>query len=208
MSSSSETLTAGSEYAKKKSTSQKVSGLFARIKSRIVSITSVLVVVPALLNAGLDIYNRINNIPASEGERTNVELFTQNFGKTPILKENVSWEGAAGKISMELEVHEGGDILVRYGNSSQWLRSPVYESVSAFEVFSSAYAQDTRADGEKAIYKRETMQGKRITQELYFKDNSKETRTVNKRTGRWSNPMLGQYTKVPVDAVRVEQGRL
>lgn len=204
MSTLNEALPTTEEYVNRKPVSKKAGDFLAKIKTKIVGITSVLVVVPALLNAGLDIYNRIHEIPASEGERTNIKLYTDNFGKTPILKENVSWEGAAGKVTMELEVHEGGDILVRYGNSSQWLKSPVHESVSAFEIFSSAYAQDTRADGEKAIYKRETMKGKTITLELFFEDGSKETRTVNKRTGRWSNPMIGQYTKIPADAERVQ----
>ena len=54
------------------------------VRSNVLAATGVLLVVPALLNAGYDIYAAAMKLPRTETERTNDALFRKYFNKPPV----------------------------------------------------------------------------------------------------------------------------
>ncbi len=56
---------------------------FDRARAWIAGLTGVLVVVPALINAGIDIYAAFAKLPKTEAERATVELFKKEHAVDP-----------------------------------------------------------------------------------------------------------------------------
>ena len=99
---------------------QKPSEGWGRVKRWVVGLTSVLVVVPALINGGLDVYKTIANVPKTYSERTNNDLFHKYFNKSPLVTIPIPIHQSVGTIEIKLSVFEAGDIYVEYGNNTQW----------------------------------------------------------------------------------------
>lgn len=98
-------------------------GIIARLstfKGIIVSLTALLVVIPALINSGIDVYKSIANIPAGIQEKTNDELFKRHFKDAPIFSQPIEIKTGNATLEMLLDVYENGDIFVQYGDFSQW----------------------------------------------------------------------------------------
>ncbi len=164
-------------------TEQKHSG---NIASWIVGITGILVVVPALINAGADVYASVANLPKSDAEKINLEMFEEHFGKNPLHRGEIPVKTSTGTMSMELEVHTGGDILIRYGNSSQWFRSPVKEIGATFSLVGTAFAQTSTANSNGNFYQHDTLKGGQILRERFYSNGEKKTFVIDRKTGIWS----------------------
>jgi hypothetical protein len=175
------------------------SGGFGKLIGWIGGITGVLLVIPALINAGLDVYNAALDIPKTEAEAVNVDLFKKYFGKSPLFRADIPVKTELGEVNMELEVHEGGDIFVRYGRRSQWFESPLQTQTVYFPFLRSAHAQEVGAVGK--YYQYDRMKDNELLRERYFPDGRKESYVVDPLTGTWSNPTIGTYEAVPSDAI-------
>ncbi|OUD15492.1 hypothetical protein [Thioflexithrix psekupsensis] len=87
----------------------------------ITSIIAVLVVLPSLINATMDIYISLFNIPRTISEQYNQELFKKHFQALPIhTGSSVIKTKDGAELAIKLSVYENGDIYVEYGNYSQW----------------------------------------------------------------------------------------
>lgn len=178
------------------------SGGFGKLTGWIVGITGVLVVIPALMNAGLDIYNVVRNIPKTETEQVNSDLFKKHFGKPPLFHGVIPVKTELGEVNMELEVHDGGDIFVRYGRRSQWFASPLRTQTVYVPFLRSAHAQEVGVViGLGKYYQFDSMKGNELFRERYFPNGTKESYVVNPLTGTWGSPTLGTYKFVPNDAI-------
>lgn len=165
---------------------------FSKVTKFIVGVTGVLVVVPALINAGVDVYRRILNIPGSEGERTNIALYQKHFKQKPLFAADVPVVTDLGEVKMSFEVYDGGDILVVYGKRSQWFPLPFNQHASTFQLIGSANAQYPAAADQGEMYRQyQTYQGGSITRERFFEDGSVQSYAIDPRTGNWSEPRLG-----------------
>jgi hypothetical protein len=102
---------------------QKKTGIAAYLKSFrgiVVSLTALFVVIPALINSGLDIYKAVAQIPDSIQERTNDQLFKRHFNDVPVFSQPIEIKTGNASLEMMLDVYENGDILVQYGDFQQW----------------------------------------------------------------------------------------
>lgn len=89
-------------------------------RGKMISLTALLVVVPALINSGLDAYKAVANIPTNIYDRANDELFKKHFKNKPVLSQPVPVKTSEMTVEMLLEVYEDGDIFVKYGKFEQW----------------------------------------------------------------------------------------
>ncbi len=167
--------------------------LWTKAKTTLVALTSVLVVVPALINAGVDIYNSIQKIPRTNEERINAELFKTYFNIPPAVTVPVPVKTDLGQTEMRLSVYAGGDILVEYGSHLKWFPSPLKEKqVATAEPgwFSEALADplgDTLKGAGKYTQKDTATSGNTILRERYFENGVKESFTIDVNTGRVSD---------------------
>ena len=122
--------------------SSTVPSQFEKLRVRVAALTAALIAVPALINAGYDIYAAARKLPRSEGERLNVELFKKYIHKEPALVLPIPIKSALGVLDATFYVYEEGDIHIEYGGQTQWftLPKPSVEKRSEFSILSSAYA--------------------------------------------------------------------
>ena len=95
--------------------------VWLKAKDWIVGLTAVLVVLPALINAGIDVYKAALNIPKTDAEQVNIELFKKYFNKPPVAAFRVPIKYSLGTAEAKFSIYEEGDVFVEYGSSSQWL---------------------------------------------------------------------------------------
>ena len=115
-----------------------------KIKAWVVSITGVLVVLPALVNGGLDIYASLQKLPKTESERINVELFKKYFNKQPIAQFPVPIKQNNGVVDVNFSVYEEGDVFVEFGKFTQWFPFPSqggYPAIGHASLISQSMAQ-------------------------------------------------------------------
>ncbi len=107
-------------------------------------ILAILVVLPSIINAGLDIYVTLFNIPRTIAEQYNQELFQEHFQKQPIHTGSTVIKTAEGaELTIKLSVYDDGDIYVEYGNYSQWFPFKSSDNSAALLdwLMSPAYAE-------------------------------------------------------------------
>lgn len=179
-----------------------------KLRGWIVGLTSVLVVVPAMINAGMDIYSTLMDRPVTEAEQINEALFERYFGKAPVFQGSVPIVTEAGSMEITLEVHGAGDIFVRYGDRSQWFPSPLAATSTAgsgFSLISAAIAADLPLQLPQQYQQRETREDGRIVREMYLPDGEKRVYRIDPKTGRWSAPTVEQYQNVPQQTQQVQR---
>lgn len=180
---------------------QQKTGSFSKLTAWILGITGVLVLVPALINAMFDVYASIQNLPRTEAEKVNMELFEKYHGAAPLFSRTIPVRTHLGTISMLFEVHEGGDIFVRYGENSQWFRFPLAATNSAW-LIRNAHAQDWDGSVPQGnFYQYDSMHGRSMQRELFFEDGKKQTFLIDPRTGIWNAPVAGEYETRPKGAI-------
>lgn len=115
---------------------------FERLRNRLAALTAALIAVPALINAGYDIYAAALKLPRSESERLNVELFKKYIHKEPAIVFPIPIKSALGVLDATFYVYDEGDIHIEYGGQTQWftLPKPSVERRSEFSILPSAYA--------------------------------------------------------------------
>ena len=98
--------------------------LFDKAKTWVIGLTGVLLVIPALINAGIDIYKVLLNIPSTESERINLELFKKHFQESPVTIVPVPIKAEGGNVTMQMSIYQNGDIYAEYGLQSAWFPMP------------------------------------------------------------------------------------
>ena len=167
-------------------------GWLGNVKAKIVAVTGVLLVVPALLNAGVDIYASAAKLPRSDAERQNIELFRKYFGKAPLVVNALPIRSAMGVVEVKFEVYEEGEIHVEYGNNSQWFRLPAPEKPTRYGLANflpSAMAQGAPAmvaapAGANVLRQSERLEGNTLTRSRELAGGDIERVQFDIRTGR------------------------
>ena len=186
-------------------TNEPLPGTWSKIKGWIVGITAILVVIPALINAGLDVYNSVMNIPKTQKERTNSEMFKKYFNKQALATVPVPIKTAQGTVDMRLSIYDAGDIFVEYGNDSQWFPFPLQQRTAAVQFIPSAYAGQPPPPpkGTGQYTQSDKLVGNTIERTRSYGDGTKEVSTININTGEILNqkktqgaPMKAMDSKV------------
>lgn len=97
---------------------------FSHMKGWLTGLVGVLVVLPSLINAGLDVYSSLLKLPKTEAERVNEKLFRENFGKQPVATVPVPIKQNNGIVEVRFQIYEKGDVFVEFGSFSQWFPFP------------------------------------------------------------------------------------
>ncbi len=112
------------QYQTQGTTSSKSSGnLTGWLKTTeglITSIIAILVIIPSMINALVDVYTTILDIPSSLPERNNQRLFKAHFEESPAHTGVGTIRTERGDLNVKLNVYESGDIYIEYGKFSQW----------------------------------------------------------------------------------------
>jgi hypothetical protein len=158
-----------------------------KLRNWIASLTGVLVVLPALINAGIDIRSTIMNLPQTESEQINSEMFKKYFGKTPLTAMNVPIGLDLGTVNLHLEVHSEGDILVKVGEMSQWFEFPRPSPILGSNIISSANASDAEpVDQPDSYQQRDSIKDGKMQREYYYPGkNYKKICEIDTVTGHW-----------------------
>jgi hypothetical protein len=168
-----------------------------RLSAWIAGLTTVLVLLPALINAGIDVYNAWLNIPTSDSERVNTELFRKYFNKPAVTSFPVAIKHATSMIEAKFSIYEEGDIFVEFGNSSQWFPFPREETgkVTAFNIIESSWAQDqANLKGIGSYRQNEQMDNNAIIRQKLYANGVKETQRIDIKTGKITEQDSSQST--------------
>jgi hypothetical protein len=173
--------------------------IWVKIKANIVALTGVLLAIPALINAGIDIYNVALKIPRTTEERINAELFKTYFNKPPIVTVPVPVKTSMGSIEMRLSIYDAGDVLAEYGDHSKWFPSPMKQQMAGDGWFAQALAEpfgDPKKEKLKGIGKYTqkdiATDGNKILRARYFENGVKETFTIDMNSGRIDDKKIEQ----------------
>jgi hypothetical protein len=159
---------------------------FANLKGWLVGLTSVLVVIPAVINAGFDIYGSFAKLPKSEAEKINVTLFQKYFNKQPVAAFPVPIKQGNGTVEVRFSVYEEGDVFVEFGRFTQWFPFPTAGGPGpvAFSLFPQAHAQaNAPLRGSGSYEQSDRIKGDAIVRERVFQNGVTEKYTLNPRTG-------------------------
>lgn len=176
--------------------------LWTDMRNWIIGLTAVLLVIPSLVNAGLDIYKSLINFPKTRSEQINNRLFSDNFGKSPLVTIPVPIKTRHKTVNMKLSIYEGGDIFAEYGNYSQWFPFPT-EQTGARSLVPSAYAEPPKpVDAPREYTQVDTLKGKVIERERIYSDGTTERYTINRNTGKIQNKVISQETPPQSDTTK------
>src|SRR5687768_15141399 len=156
------------------------------LKGWIVGLTSVLVVLPALINAGHDLYLKIEDLPSNESERTNLRMFQKYFGKQPVVSLPLPIKHSLGTVDSMFSVYEGGDVLVEYGQRTQWLPFPIASLPKDKLLFfvGNAYAQANQSSrGIGSFRQSDRIEGRVLIRERRFENGVVEVQRIDTHTG-------------------------
>lgn len=161
---------------------------FARFKGWIVALTSVFIVLPALINAGNDIYSSLLKLPRTEAERINERLFRDNFGKQPVATIPVPIKQNNGTVEVRFAIYEKGDVFVEFGNFTQWFPfpspGPAPNKSFGFSFVSTAFAQNASSPkGEGRFQQTDSMRGDAVVRQKTFENGVIEKQTIDPRSG-------------------------
>ena len=168
------------------------SEVWKKVRGWVVGLTGVLVVVPSLINAGVDIYKSALSIPRTKSEQINADLLKKYFNKTALLTVPVPIMSDLETITMKLSVFDGGDTFVEYGNHAQWFPFPTQKQTS-ISIVSSAYAQSpTHREGTGKYTQIDKAENNKIVRARYYSDGVKESYIIDANTGNIENKAVTQ----------------
>lgn len=161
---------------------------FAHVKLWLTGLVGVLVVLPSLVNAGLDVYSSLLKLPKTEAERINERLFRDNFGKQPVATIPVPIKQNNGLVEVRFQIYDKGDVFVQFGNFSQWFPFPATESdiqkPQGFSLMSSAYAAlPDQPQGVGQYQQTDKMQDGAILRETTYENGVVERQVIDTRSG-------------------------
>jgi hypothetical protein len=171
-------------------------------KAWIVGITSVVVVVPALINAANDVYVTVAKLPRNEAERVNQALYMRYFNKQPVIAVPLPIKHSLGTVDATISVYEGGDVLVEYGDRQQWFPFPAPKKEIGFLV-SHAYAGDVGANARGIGSYRQTdrVDGRVLVRKRDFANGITEEQRIDTRTGEVLERSTKPSQKASLDVV-------
>ena len=158
-----------------------------QIKNWVTSLTAILIVLPAMINAGFDVYKSLLNIPVTDSERTNVVLFEKYFGKQPISQSALEVKNGSNKIDVKFAIYEEGDVFVEYGNVTQWFPLPktAPHAIASFSLLSSAFAaNDNAPSGVGSYTQTDRREGDILVRVRVYENGVTETLRIDPRTGQ------------------------
>ena len=161
------------------------------VKKWIIGLTSVLVVIPSLVNAGVDIYSSFAKLPKTESEQINVDLFKKYFNKQPLTTFPVPIKTNIGTVEVRFAIYDEGDVYVEFGNLTQWFPFPDDHSrkQASLSVFPQAIAQTIAPfrtgtlRGVGNYQQSERFDGHTLVRERAFQNGVTEQYRLDPRTG-------------------------
>lgn len=193
------------EKADKQITANRVMDWIKTTQGIITGIVAVLVILPSLFNAVIDVYISFFNIPKSINEHNNQQLFQSHFQEKPIHSGMNVIKTDTGNLSMKVSIYRNGDIFVEYGDYSQWFpyRPPkdAKKTTSSLSwLISDAYAEDYSSglspceiakQGEQgntnvatSYLLKDVRQGEYLLRERIYADGCRESLSINVNTGQ------------------------
>ena len=114
-----------------------------KVKKYIVWLTGVLLGIPVLINAGIDVYDAIMNIPKGSAEILSERKRNEHFQEEPLFSHELSIQEKTSKKVLKLFIYPNADIYVNYSGYEQWLpaHNTKTDVVSFMSVISSANAE-------------------------------------------------------------------
>lgn len=161
---------------------------FASLKLWLTGLVGVLVILPSLVNAGLDVYSSLLKLPKTEAERINERLFRDNFGKQPVATIPVPIKQNNGLVEVRFQIYDKGDVFVQFGNFSQWFPFPSPEGEAkkpvGFSLMSNAYAvMPPQPQGVGQYQQSDKMQDGAILREKTYENGVVESQVIDTRSG-------------------------
>lgn len=158
---------------------------FKGAKAWIVGITSVVVVVPALINAANDVYVAAAKLPRNESERANQQLYMRYFNKQPVIAVPLPIKHSLGTVDAMISVYEGGDVLVEYGDRQQWFPFPVPKKEIGSLLIANAHAggENVGQRGIGAYQQSDRVEGRVLVRKRDFANGISEEQRIDTRTG-------------------------
>lgn len=157
------------------------------LKGWIVKATGVLVVLPALLNAGYDVYATAMKLPRTDAERANEQLFRKYFNKPPLAVMPVPVRNGLGTTDARFSVYEEGEVYVEFGGRSQWFPFPRADAPQrlGWLPMGAAHAQSAQPTAQRpAIASQQgAISGNVLTRSTVYTDGTTERRTIDIRSG-------------------------
>lgn len=160
----------------------------AHVKLWLTGLVGVLVVLPSLVNAGLDVYSSLLKLPKTEAERINERLFRDNFGKQPVATVPVPIKQNNGLVEVRFQIYDKGDVFVQFGNFSQWFPFPAGEDETkkpvGFSLMSNAYAvMPPQPQGMGQYQQSDKMQDGAILRETTYENGVVQSQVIDTRSG-------------------------
>jgi hypothetical protein len=158
------------------------------LKLWIAGLTSALVILPALINSGHDVYVSLRDLPRSDTERTNQELFRKYFNKQAVISLPLPIKHSLGTAEASISIYEEGDVLVEYGKRTQWFPFPMPKEASSGFFIGNAFAQENSASHGIGPYRQtERMDGRILVRERSYDNGAVQQQRIDMRTGEISN---------------------
>jgi hypothetical protein len=177
---------------------------FTHLKLWITGLIGVLVVLPSLINAGLDVYSSLLKLPKTEAERINEKLFREYFGKQPVATVPVPIKQNNGIVEVRFQIYDKGDVFVEFGSFSQWFPFPAAEGEMkkpvAFSLMSSAHAQAPASSpvlrqGVGQYQQTDRMQRGALVREKIYQNGVVENQVIDTRSGDILDSSVRQSTQ-------------
>jgi hypothetical protein len=169
---------------------EKPAPLFTRMKLWLTGLIGVLVVLPSVINAGVDVYSSLLKLPKTEAERINEKLFRENFGKQPVATVPVPIKQNNGVVEVRFDIYEKGDVFVQFGSFTQWFPFPSptadVKTPVGFSLMSSAFAQTPPTQpvqGMGSYQQTDQMQGDTIKRQKIYQNGVVENQVIDTRSG-------------------------
>lgn len=160
------------------------------LKLWLTGLVGVLVVLPSLVNAGLDVYSSLLKLPKTEAQRINEKLFREYFGKQPVATVPVPIKQNNGIVEVRFQIYDKGDVFVEFGSFSQWFPFPLpegeVEKTTGFSLMSSAFAQTPAPaplQGVGQYQQTDQMQDGAILREKTYANGVVESQVIDTRSG-------------------------
>jgi hypothetical protein len=157
------------------------------LKKWVVGLSSVLVVVPALINSGIDVYKAALNVPRTDAEHANVKLFQKYWNKPPVATLPVPVKHKGATYEAKFSIFDEGDIYIEFGPFTQWFPFPepaATKKAAGWSPISSAYAQSQDLSRVYGPFRQQdTAQGYMLYRQRVYESGAVENFVIDKRTG-------------------------
>ena len=162
---------------------------FGRVQGWIAGITALLVAVPAIMNGAYDIYASAVRLPHNESERVSAALFKKYFNQPPRATVPVPITLHDSTVQVQLQVYDGGDIYVEFGNFGEWFPYPgsaPAPATAALALIGTAYAQPAgpgATAGAGTYRQHDTFIDGLLVRHRLWQNGVLETKRLDPRTG-------------------------